>query len=323
MSQALRVLIVEDSDADSRLLLHELREGGYEPQARRVATVADLTAALAAQEWDVVISDYRLPQFDVLDALKLVQATGRDLPFILVSGAVGEEQAVAVMKAGAHDFLLKDRLAPLAPAVARTLGDAESRRHRRQAEEMLKASLHEKEVLLREIHHRVKNNLQIVSSLLNLQSRDLTDPAMIEAFTSARNRVQAMAAVHEQLYECGTFAQIDLAAHLRSLARKLTHAFAPARAAVQPVLRFEPVMVDLNTAVPLSLVANELITNALKYGFTEGRQGTLTLELRTEGGHHELRIADDGPGFPPGLDPRHQPHARFAPGARPRASDPR
>ena len=174
---------------------------------------------------------------------------------------------------------------------------------RKKAAELLTVSLHEKEVLLREVHHRVKNNLQIVSSLLNLQSRTLTDPALLQVFASTRNRVRAMAAVHERLYESGDFAQIDLAAHLGKLARTLTLAHAPTGMTVQPVLQLDPVTVDLNTAVPLSLIASELITNALKYGFAEGRTGTLTIGLRAGGGHHELRIGDDGPGFPAAVDP--------------------
>ena len=174
---------------------------------------------------------------------------------------------------------------------------------RKLAEEQVQASLREKEVLLREVHHRVKNNLQIVSSLLNLQIRRLTDPEMLKIFASTRNRVRAMAAVHERLYESGDFAKVDLAAHLGSLARMLAHAHAPTGATVRPVLRLDPVTVDLNTAVPLSLIANELITNALKYGFGEDREGTLTLALRTDGGYHELSIADDGPGFPAAIDP--------------------
>ena len=183
------------------------------------------------------------------------------------------------------------------------IGIARDITERKRAEEQLKVSLHEKEVLLREVHHRVKNNLQIVSSLLNLQSRTLTDPALLQVFASTRDRVRAMAAVHERLYESGDFAQIDLAAHLGKLARTLTLAHAPTGMTVQPVLQLESVTVDLNTAVPLSLIASELITNALKYGFAGGRTGTLTIGLRAAGGHHELRIGDDGPGFPAAVDP--------------------
>ena len=140
MSTPLRVLIVEDNDDDLLLLLRTLRQGGYEPAHRCVQTAAALTAVLAEEPWDIVLCDYQLPQFNGADALKLVQASGRDLPFIIVSGVIGEEQAVSVMKAGANDYVLKDKLFRLGPAIARELRDTEVRRQRRKAEEQLRAS---------------------------------------------------------------------------------------------------------------------------------------------------------------------------------------
>ena len=180
---------------------------------------------------------------------------------------------------------------------------------RQEAEAELKASLHEKDVLLSEVHHRVKNNLQIVSSLLNLQARRITDPAMIAVFASTRDRVWAMAAVHQQLYERGNFAQINLALHLEKLTRMLMQAHA---VTIEPVLELAPVTVNLKVAVPLSLIANELIVNSLKYAFLGRRKGTLTVGLQTTASgsgleadsppQHELRISDDGPGLPPAFD---------------------
>jgi len=140
MSTPLRVLIIEDNDDDRLLLLRTLRQGGYEPVHRCVQTEAGLAAALADEAWDVVLSDYRLPQFNGSEALALVQRSGLDLPFIVVSGVIGEEQAVAVMKSGAHDYVLKDKLIRLCPAIARELREAEVRRQRRQAEAALRES---------------------------------------------------------------------------------------------------------------------------------------------------------------------------------------
>ena len=141
MSKPIRVLIVEDSEPDTFLLLRHLRQGGFEPApVLRVETAAALAGALTSQTWDVVIADYRLPQFTGLDALRMVQATGLDAPFILVSGAIGEEQAAAVMKAGAHALLLKDRASQLPFLVERELEDAEVRRQRVRAEAALMES---------------------------------------------------------------------------------------------------------------------------------------------------------------------------------------
>ncbi len=140
MSTPLRVLVVEDSEDDALLLVRALWRGGYEPTFERVETAAAMKAALAQQTWDIVISDYAMPRFSAPAALALLQESGFDLPFIIVSGAVGEEIAVEAMKAGAHDYVKKDNLARLIPAIGRELRDTEVRRKRRQAEEALRES---------------------------------------------------------------------------------------------------------------------------------------------------------------------------------------
>jgi response regulator RpfG family c-di-GMP phosphodiesterase len=134
----LRVLIAEDSEDDAWLLVHELRRGGYGPAWERVETAAAMQAALARQTWDLVVSDHSMLQFDSLAALNVLQASGTDIPFVIVSGTIGEEQAVAAMKAGASDYLVKGKLARLVPVIARELADAQSRRARRVAERVLR-----------------------------------------------------------------------------------------------------------------------------------------------------------------------------------------
>ena len=112
----LRVLIVDDSDEDFELLLRELRRGGYTPEALRVDTPQDMLKAIESP-WDVIISDYSMPHCSLFVALDIAQLHGLDVPFIIASGAIGEELAVRAMKAGAHDFVMKDKLARLAPGI--------------------------------------------------------------------------------------------------------------------------------------------------------------------------------------------------------------
>ncbi len=138
MSQPLQVLIVEDSENDAALLEIELQRAGYDPVCHRVDTREAMTAALARQPWQLVIADYVMPRFNGLEALSLVKAQGLDLPFIIVSGHITDNTAVAAMKAGAHDYVMKDNLARLGPAVQRELREAEVRRERRRADEKLK-----------------------------------------------------------------------------------------------------------------------------------------------------------------------------------------
>src|SRR5437763_1290151 len=128
MSKALSVLLVEDSEKDALLIAHELRSHGFVLRFKRVQNSQGFLGALEEQPWDVVIADYSLPRFSALGALKLLQQSGLDLPFIIVSGAIGEETAVAAMKAGAHDYIMKDKLARLIPALEREMREVKMRR---------------------------------------------------------------------------------------------------------------------------------------------------------------------------------------------------
>ena len=141
MKRALRLLLVEDSEDDALFLLRELRRaGGHEPISERVETPEEMAAALDGASWDVVVSDYFVPDFGALEALALLKQKDLDLPFIVVSGKVGEEAAVEAMRAGAHDYVMKNNLARLGPTIERELGEAEHRREKREAEKALKGS---------------------------------------------------------------------------------------------------------------------------------------------------------------------------------------
>jgi two-component system sensor histidine kinase UhpB len=139
MSKPLRLLLIEDDEADAELLLLDLRQGGFDPSVYRVDNLDDFRAALG-EPWDLIIADYYLPTCTGLDALKVVRDVGLDTPFLLVSGTVGEETAVAAMKAGAADYLLKDHLAKLAPTIERELREAEQRKQARLADKARRES---------------------------------------------------------------------------------------------------------------------------------------------------------------------------------------
>ncbi|HMJ85252.1 MAG TPA: response regulator, partial [Vicinamibacterales bacterium] len=136
-----RLLVVEDSPADAELLIHELQSGGYEVAATRVETADALRSALQTDTWDVVISDYSLPKFSAPEALMVLRETGRDIPFIIVSGTIGEETAVESLRAGACDFLIKGRLARLIPAIERERREIELRRERTRERQALEEQL--------------------------------------------------------------------------------------------------------------------------------------------------------------------------------------
>ncbi len=158
MGIPLRALIVEDSEDDVLLIVRELEHSGYEPVYRRVQTAEEMRSALEERAWDVIVADYAMPHFSGMAALELLRRRGLDTPFIVVSGTIGEDVAVAAMKAGAHDYVLKGNLARLGPAVRRELQEARERRARRQAER----SLMESEARFRRMADSIQDGLTII-----------------------------------------------------------------------------------------------------------------------------------------------------------------
>jgi two-component sensor histidine kinase len=161
----------------------------------------------------------------------------------------------------------------------------------------------EKEVLLKEIHHRVKNNLQIISSLLNLQSSRVTDPGTIQSLRDSQSRVRSMALIHEKLYQSQSLAKIDFGEYVKSLAGDLFRSYRQSLTGIELNIQTDKVLLELDQAVPCGLILNELITNALKYAFPDGRNGTITVELRAGSEQNiNLRVADNGIGMPLDFD---------------------
>lgn len=174
---------------------------------------------------------------------------------------------------------------------------------RREAEEGVRRSLAEKEVLLKEIHHRVKNNLQIISSLLYLQTEYVDDPAALDLFTESRNRIQAMAMVHEELYRSSDLGRVDLKEYLMKLVPQLAGSFAGSRA--QCRVDAEPVPISVQQAVPCGLIVSELVTNAVKHAFGKGEIGEVTVRAKARNAMVQLEVQDNGKGLPEDFDSGH------------------
>jgi two-component sensor histidine kinase/FixJ family two-component response regulator len=406
-SAQLRALILDDRPAHAELRAHELRRAGFDPQCQRVETEADFLAHLTPPP-DVILAGYTMPGLSASRALQLLQERGLDIPFIVVSGAVAEDVAVAMARPGARDAL-NDRLprqetaiehTPLenapgeeksraaedleasearflafmrhSPALAfikdedgrivyvnnasghgadvasrihagdaavfetgepsRTIeevtiaggqvhqmlcfrflfNDAAGRRllggvsvditEQKTAERALSAALGAKDVLLREVHHRVKNNLQTISSLLNMQAELLPDTAARLALRDAQRRVHSMALIHEQMYGHKDMDEVDFGGYATRLARDLFESFAVGAGRVSLRLALDPLSLAMDQMIPCGLILNELLTNSLKYAFPGERAGEILVSLRCgEGGTVTMAVADNGVGLPPDL----------------------
>jgi PAS domain S-box-containing protein len=178
---------------------------------------------------------------------------------------------------------------------------------RKRVEQQIKVSLKEKEVLLKEIHHRVKNNLQIISSLLRLQSDNPQDKQPLEILQESQNRIRSMALIHEKLYQSHDLSKIDFTEYIRSLASSLFASYRIDSDSVQLKVQAEHLLLEVDAAIPCGLILNELITNALKYAFPAGRRGEIRIDLRSNYDKVSFSVADDGVGFPKALDFRNAP----------------
>lgn len=169
---------------------------------------------------------------------------------------------------------------------------------RKVMENQIAASLREKEFLLKEIHHRVKNNLQVISSLLSMQADKATDQNVIDSLTDSQNRVKSIALVHEKLYQSKSLDQIEYGDYLNKIVNHLFDTYNVPLSRIACIVHAENIFVDINQAVPCSLIINEMLTNSLKYAFPDGAKGEIAIDFTTDGKNYMLRYHDNGTGIP-------------------------
>ncbi len=247
---------------------------------------------------DEPVGNLRLPDVHAPWASDLVALEG--LPVAMIEGSWQGETAV-ISRHGpevpASELILAHKSPSGSVEFLSTI--IRDMSEQKEAESRVKASLEEKEVLLKEIHHRVKNNLQIVSSLLQLQASYIKDPEALTIFEESRDRIKSMALIHEQLYQSNDLAQIDFPEYLRSLLNMVLSVNRNKGTHVETKLHVEPVSLDLDTAIPVGLITNELVTNSLKYAFAGRNVGEISVRLtKSETGDFVLIVSDNGVGLP-------------------------
>ena len=302
------ILLVDDDSRNLDVLDSILACPDY--RLFRARTADEALLALIAEEFAVIVLDVRMPEVSGYELAQLIKQRKRTqhIPILFLTAYYREDDDVLQgYGAGAVDYLskpvnpliLKSKVAVFVDLFRKTRALATMNRAMEvEIEErlkQLKASLHEKDILLKEVHHRVKNNLQVISSLIDLQAERLTDPAMRTLFRDTRDRVRSMALVHEKLYQSADLAHTELGAYIRNVMKELFLAHGEVSSKVTLQLQLEPVLLPVDMAIPCGLILNELATNSLKHAFVGREHGTIEIQLtsvRNESVH--LRFRDDG-----------------------------
>lgn len=422
-----KILILEDYPSDAELVNLELREANLDFVSKRVETKDDFLTSLESFSPDIILADYKMPQWTAIDALKLLKENDYDLPCILVTGNQTEEIAVESIKQGAVDYIIKDSLKRLPSAIINALKNKEFEKAKFEAEEALreeynfrktiedamlagiqvvdlnltqtyvnsafcqmvgwsreeligkvppyiywpvnkkeelknhiyallrdmnlsfqfetkykkkngehfdvqilssamkdrkgniagwvmvvqditkqklkeeqiKSSLFEKEILLKEIHHRVKNNMQIVSSLLSLQAGFLKDDKSQEIFNESRNRIKALALIHEHLYRSKELTKIDFTNYINDLIHNLFISYRVDLNEYRFIMAFDDIDFDIDTSINLGIIINEVITNSIKHSFKlkNNSLNIIRIKLKKEINNINITISDNGIGL--------------------------
>ena len=336
-----RVLVVDDEKSIRIVLREFLKKEGHEVYvAEDVSRAFEL---LEKNHFDVVVTDIIMPRITGVDLLKKIHEKWSDIQVIMITGEPNVNTAVEAVRSGAFDYLSKpvsrDAIIKVVSNAARikTLCDekklleVENRKYRehledlvgartheltslneelkveiherKQAEEKIGKQLKEKELLLREVHHRVKNNMQIIQSLLTLQTRKIDDDTVRRLLSDAGNRIRSMSLIHEKLYRSKDFGKIDFSEYLVSLASNLylSHNVSMNRIGLR--MDCANIDLDINTAIPGGLIINELLTNCLKHAFPGNRNGEISIIFRSDGEDgYELIFGDNGVGIPGDFD---------------------
>jgi two-component sensor histidine kinase len=305
----MKVVMVDDSAADRRLCQVLLAEVyGSELEFFEAGCAAQGFKTCRAVMPDCVLLDYKLPDMTGLEFLSELCPEDAVLTptvaVVMLTGIASEQVAVRAMRAGAHDYLEKDRISAegLSMAVRKATEKVSLIRALKGERDRLTRSLAEKEILIQEVHHRVKNNLAVIASLLRLQATALADDRLSSALRDSQNRVESMALIHEQLYANADLREVDLAQHASLLAGSLFHSYGIDAARISWRVALEPLRLGVDQAIPLGLIMNELVSNALKHAFPDGRSGELVIEGGRDGRLIYLTVRDNGIGVRPGVE---------------------
>lgn len=286
-----------------RLVQRALERRGF-----RIVTAESASEALtliATETFDLVAVDNHMPGRSGRELLDDIVALEDHPPVVFVTGNDDTRVAVDALHAGALDFVVKtvgeSFFDLLAGRFRQALSRADLERAKRRAEDELREANHQLEMLVREVHHRVANSLQMVLSFVSMQANQTQEPVAKEALAATQNRIRAIAKVHHRLYTRDDLTTIDLDEYLRTLAKELDETLSQDRSRIELRLSTVPVEVNPDEAVSIGVIINELVNNAAKYAFPAGTGGTIEISLeKLDDDTIKVCVADDGCGIEDG-----------------------
>jgi two-component sensor histidine kinase/AmiR/NasT family two-component response regulator len=324
-----KILTIDDDESVRLSIAHYLEDSGY--KVLQAGNGHEGLRIFREKEPDVILLDLRMPEMDGLSVLKQLGQEAPQTPVIVVSGTGSFEDVIATVRLGSWDYIPKPitDLNDLENAIIRTRERArllvENERYkeelerkirdrteelqlmnkilseeisaRKKSESLVRASLAEKEVMLKEIHHRVKNNLQVISSLLSLQSGYTEDAEATNLLRECQHRVRSMSMLHEKLYRSEDLSRIDMSEYAVTLISFLLRSYS-IDGRVKPTYKIKNIHMGIDSAIPCGLIINELVSNALTHAFGQESGGELTVFMHRENDNIKLEVSDNGCGLP-------------------------
>ncbi|MBN1523277.1 MAG: response regulator [Spirochaetales bacterium] len=297
-----QILMIEDDDDDIFIIKSMLTDTvDFRFNLDTSTKLEDALEKMKKSVFDIILMDLNLPDSHGLETLKKILNADETVPIVVLTGLNDKTLGILAVKEGAQDYLVKGEIS--GNLLARVISYSVERK---KTEEMIKSSLKEKEILLKEIHHRVKNNLQVISSLLNLQSRYILDNQDLMMFKESQNRIRTIAMIHEKLYHTDDFNHINFSEYIESLASDLFNTYKIERDKVTLKISVKELVFGIDRAVPCGLIINELLSNALKYAFPESFSENPEISItytKINNNEGDLVFQDNGAGLPKDFDP--------------------
>jgi two-component sensor histidine kinase len=301
MTERAVILYIDDDEGLRRLTSRALERRGY--GVITVASGAEGVTAARAHAFDLIAVDHYMPGMDGLETLVELRKLDPVPPVIYVTGSDESRLAVSALKAGAMDYVVKTADAGyfdlLGEAIDQALATVKLRREHARAEEQLRETNARLQSLLKEVNHRVANSLQLVSALVGMQARLMTDEAAATALADTERRVAAITQVHKRLYTSDSVETVEMSDYLGSLVAELGDTWSTPAAPRTITLLADKLHLATDKAVALGVVVNELVTNACKYAYDGSQAGEVRVHLQVDGaGTYALIVEDDGCGMP-------------------------